>query len=422
MARSKSAPDPTEELREKVGLDRGHHVRRALIALAVLALLGGVAFGILKWRQRAERERAPHFDTAAVVKGDLVATVTATGTLAGLDTVEVGAQVTGTIKTIHVDFNDRVTEGELLCEIDPAPLKAARDQARARLISAQGAYKSAKAAAKQARLVADRQTALAEQGLVSDQDLQSAIASAEQADAQVQSSTGEVESARASLEQAQTNLDKAWIRSPIDGIVLSRDVEVGQTVTASLQTPVLFTLAKDLRRMQLTINIDEADIGRVAEGEHATFTVDTYPSRTFSATLESLRNVAKTIDNVVTYEAILDVDNDDLALRPGMTATATLVTVRRKDVLLVPNAALRFEPPSAVSGRGPGLPLFGPRRGAPPAASSRGKAGAHVYVLKNSQPERVDIETGPTDGQMTEVLRGLDEGTEVIVDVTEASG
>jgi HlyD family secretion protein len=418
------AKDAATELRQKVGMGRSHRVRRWIWRIVPLLVVAGGVVAFLAWRKSAAKQNVPKYSTEAVQQGDLNATVTATGTLSGVDTVEVGAQVTGSIMAIHADFNDRVKKGELLLEIDPEQLTASRNQASARLVSAQASYASAKATAKETKLVAARQHTLSKQGLISDQDLESADAAAERAQAQVRSSAADIALARAALEQAQTNLDKAKIKSPIDGVVLSRAVEVGQTVTSGFQTPVLFTLARDLKEMQLSIAIDEADIGRVKQGQDASFTVDAYPNRKFPATLKQLRNVPTTVDNVVTYEAILRVDNADGVLRPGMTATATIVTVHRDNAILVPNAALRFKPPSTgSSGHGgpPGLRMFSGRSRPPAGAAPKKKEdpnAPHVWVLANNQPKRVAVKIGVSDGQVTEVLSGVKPGQKVIVDVT----
>lgn len=417
------AADAAAELRQKVGMNRAHRVRRWLWRIAALLVVAGGVAGFLVWRKSAQKQDVPKYSTEAVQRGDLSATVTATGTLSGVDTVEVGAQVTGSIMAIHADFNDRVKKGELLLEIDPEQLSASRNQARAKLISAQAAYASAKATAANDKAIAERQHSLSKQGLISDQDLQAADAAAAVAAAKVKSSAADIALAKAALDQAQTNLNKAQIKSPIDGIVLSRAVEVGQTVTSGFQTPVLFTLARDLKEMQLSIAIDEADIGRVKQGQDASFTVDAYPNRKFPATLKQLRNVPTTVDNVVTYEAILSVDNKDGVLRPGMTATATIVTVHRSDAVLVPNAALRFKPPSTSSGHGgpPGLRMFAGRRGgggAPKPKKAEDPNAPHVWVLSHNRPKRLTVKTGVSDGQVTEVLSGLKPGQKVIVDVT----
>ncbi|MCB9588390.1 MAG: efflux RND transporter periplasmic adaptor subunit [Polyangiaceae bacterium] len=407
--------------------------RKWLWRVGILLVLVGIGFGVWKWRQAAQRANAPTFETEPVVKGELKATVTATGTLDGRDSVEVGAEVTGNISKIYVDFNDRVKAGDILLEINPETLIANKNSASARLSAARASYSSAKASAKEAKTTLKRTRELSKKGLVSTAELESAEAAAARADAQVRSTSADILVAKASVDSSDTALKKATIRSPIDGVVLSRSVELGQTVTASLQTPVLFLIARDLTKMELSVQIDEADIGRVKEGQDATFTVDAYPKREFKATLRSLRNVPTTTDNVVTYEAVLDVTNDDLSLRPGMTATAIITTEHVKDAVLVPNAALRFTPPAAKkssgSARNP-LMMGGPRGGRGMGKRSRGAGSAApagsaeppeedsetVWILEGRRPRPVKVKTGVSDGTSTEIKSGLEAGGEVVVD------
>lgn len=405
--------------------------RKWLWRIGILLVLVGLGFGAWKWRQASQNANQPTYETEPVQKGELKATVTATGTLDGRDSVEVGAEVTGSISKIFVDFNDRVKEGEVLCEINPETLIANKNSSSARLTAARASYSSAKASAKEAKTTLLRTRELAKKGLVSTAELESAEAARARADAQVRSTSADILVAKASLDSSETALKKATIRSPIDGVVLSRSVELGQTVTASLQTPVLFLIARDLTKMELSVQIDEADIGRVKEGQEATFTVDAYPKREFKAKLRSLRNVPTTTDNVVTYEAVLDVTNDDLSLRPGMTATATITTEHVKDAVLVPNAALRFTPPMSkkASSRGGNPLMFGPRgprggrrsRGAssasPDAAPAPDESDGVVWILAGTRPKRVKVKTGVSDGTLTEIKKGLEPGGEVIVDL-----
>ncbi len=426
-------PEPTfdeqraESVRRHVGLTRGHRVKKWLWRLMVLPLVGLVVAGVLYWQKSATRDPGPSYETQPVRRGNLSATVSATGTLSGMDMVEVGAEISGTIRKIHFDFNDKVKQGDLLCEIDPEQLSASRNQAVAKLSAARASSASAEATAKETALEAERAQNMARAGLISDQQLQAALAAAERAQAAVKSTAADIALSQASLKSSQTSLDKTKIRSPIDGVVLSRNVEVGQTVAASMTTPILFVLAKDLKRMELTVAVDEADIGRVREGQKATFTVDAYPDRKFSAVLRSLRNLPTTTNNVVTYEAVLDVGNEDLALRPGMTATATIVTQERKQVLLAPNPALRFQPLQPAASSSPkGFRLFrGPGR--PPGARKTddqpggGPPGASVWVLRGGQPERVPVKTGLSDGQFTELVQGPKEGTELVVDMLDGA-
>lgn len=369
------------------------------LVVALLAVGGGVVF----WRARAEPKSAYELITMPTKRGDLQAIVTATGNLKGLDTVQVGAETNGKIKAVHVDFNAQVKAGQLLCEIDPLQLTAIRDQAQAQLQAAEAELRNRRATAAEARLTATRSQSMMERGLISEAQIEAARAAAERAEAAAESASAQVVVAKASLNNAQTALEKAWIRSPMDGVVLSRTVEVGQTVIAAMQTPVLFTIAKDLRQMELIVAVDEADVGQVKEGQSATFTVDAFPDRTFPATLRLIQNTATTTDNVVTYEARLNVDNPDLLLRPGMTATVMILTAERKDVLLVPNAALRFKPANNTAPQAR-LPFFGPPM--PRSAPSPRLEGPTVWVLDGDAPKPVSVRLGLTDGNYTEIVGG----------------
>ena len=432
-------PPQSTEVRRNLGAGKGSRLRRWLWRLGVLVVLGAIVGGIVFWRMRAAEEPKQQYVTKPTKRGDLQASVTATGNLQGRDTVEVGAEISGTVKAVHVDFNDPVTEGQVLCEIDPEQLAASRKQTRAQLVAAQASYDNSKATAKEAKLTAERKKALYTEGLISQQELEAALAAADRAKAASRSSAAQITVNQASLESAQTKLAKAKIIAPMDGVVLSRSVEVGQTVASSLQAPVLFTLARSLQEMELTVAIDEADIGQVVQGQEATFTVDAFPEQSFKAELKRVHNIGKLVDNVVTYEALLSVKNDDLILRPGMTATATIVTASRKNVLLVPNAALRFKPvqdDEKAGSRGPSMPGVrvrgmprGRRPGGSPSASGSAKAGppggkkgprSKVWVLVDGEPQAIRVKTGLSDGQFTEIVTGeLEEGAEVITDVKQ---
>jgi HlyD family secretion protein len=303
-----------------------------------------------------------------------------------------------------------VKKGQILAQIDPEQLRAAADEARAQVASASAAIRLAKATKVESALAAERAKQQAAEQLISRHDLEAAVATAERAEASLQSANASATLANAGLKSALSKLEKATILSPIDGIVLSRLVEPGATVTAGFTTPVLFKLAQDLTQMRLNVDIDESDIGRVREGLDATFTVDAFPDRTFPAKLYSLRNEPKTTSNVVTYSAVLSVDNAERLLRPGMTCTTTIVAETHHDVLVVPNAALRFAPP-VVGG---------------PGADSKKTAGVEgdhrekqrVFVLKGTTPTAVPVRVGATDGIVSEIVSGeVQVGTQVITDV-----
>lgn len=374
---------------------------RAALTLLVFVVISAL---LVMWMHARKQARAPIFETSAIRRGDLNVTVTATGTIQGLNTVEVGAEVSGRIAKVLVDFNDRVEAGQLLAEIDPEQFRAAVEEAKARVVSAEANIRQARATFAEAKAQADRAKTQIEKGLISQRDLEVAEAAAIRAEANLSSAQADATLARAALKSAEFRLERTKIIAPIAGIVLSRLIEPGQTVTAGFQTPVLFKLTENLSRMSLHVYVDEADVGRVKEGQEATFTVDAYPGRDFASKVLSLRNEPRTEQNVVSYEAVLAVDNSELLLRPGMTATATIMADTRKDVLLAPNAALRFVPPQ------PPVPGRNQASDAP---------GKRLWVLREGRPEAIDVEIGPTDGLMTEVSGDIAEGTEVLTDIVE---
>lgn len=397
---------------------------RILKTIGAIAVAGaGAAFGFR--RLASSEEPAYRYITQPAVIGDLREVVTATGTLKGLDSVDVGAQISGRISKVLVNVNDEVKAGQVLAEIDPEQLKSRVEQSRAQVRAADASVRLARATAVQAKAQIARTRELKEQGLVSAKDLEAAEADAERAQASVASAEAQATLARASLKDAETMLSWSMIRAPIDGIVLARLVEPGQTVAASLQSPVLFTLARDLTQLELRVDIDEADVGRVKRGQAASFVVDAWPTETFASQVVNVHNLPTAGQTVVTYQGVLAVDNRDLKLRPGMTATATIVTSERKGVLLVPNAALRFRPPApARSAQGPALPILPMRRVGPSRGRAPDKAGARteetVYVLRGLEPVPVTIEIGGTDGRMTEVKKGpITDKTPVVVDAEQ---
>jgi len=400
---------------DRLGLSSPPSPRRWLWrGAALVLLLGGGAFGVQRYLAQRATQNLPKFETVAAARTRIEVIVTATGTLSGLGTVEVGAEVSGKLLAVHADWNDQVKRGQLLAEIDPEQLRAAVDESSARVRQADASVRQALATQHETTLAAERARSQAAQQLISQAELDAALAAAERADATVQSSRAAATLARATLDSTRSRLEKTRIVSPIDGVVLSRLVEPGQTVTAGFQTPVLFKIAEDLRRMSLHVFIDEADIGRSKQGQSASFTVDAYPGRVFPSKVLELRNEPKLQQNVVTYEAVLEVDNSELLLRPGMTATALIVAGVHEDVLAVSNAALRFSPPQQERG------TFGPRPAQQLGVRASGKQ--HVWVLKDGTPEPVEVVAGATDGRLTEIVSGeLAAGTPVIVDVAAES-
>ena len=371
-------------------------VRAGLALLALVAVGAAVAFGIQRWRA----PRGPRFTQAAVTRGELTASVVATGTLRATNTVQVGAEVSGRVARVLVEPNDVVHAGQRMVELDPAQLEATAREARASVAVANAAVRLARTTATDAQRQAARADALHERGLLPDAEWESARAGSERAEAEVQSAAARLEVARASLDRANAARDRVVIDCPIDGVVLTRNVEPGQAIAAQFQTPVLFDVAEDLSRMELHVDVDEADVGQVREGQRATFSVDAYPEQRFDAHIVHLRLAPRTVQGVVTYEAVLDVSNAERLLRPGMTATATIVTATHPAMLLVPNPALRFAPPR----EGP----FAPRPRDMPT-------GPHVWILEGTTPRAVPVRVTATDGTRSAVTgEGIEVGVEVL--------
>jgi HlyD family secretion protein len=426
-------------------------MKKALIGAAIVVAV--VAGGVILLSK--EKKSGPKFRKEKVTRGDVVATVTATGTLSAVTTVKVGSQVSGIIARLHADFNDEVKRGQLLAELDPAPFQTAVDQRRADL-------ERAKVELRNAELVLARAKKLLEAQLQAQSEYDTAKANRDGAAAAVEQSA-------AALRQAETNLAYTRIASPIDGVVVNREYDIGQTVAASFQAPTLFTIAQDLTKMQVLTNIDEADIGRVKEGQEANFSVDAFPDRPFRGRVSQIRLSPQTVQNVVTYPVLLDVANPELRLRPGMTANVSVPVDRRDDVLRVPNAALRFRPDPAdledggrkdakKSGATPGETKSAEARGAPageaagrgpgargavgeragrgdgagrPGAGFSGRPGsgrpgpsreADVYVeLPTGKLRAIHVKTALTDGNVTAIEGdALKEGDEVILGLATA--
>jgi HlyD family secretion protein len=396
-----------KDVAEKLGIGAKGASRRRWRWL-VLGLVVVVAAGIAVYFTTRNGASGPAFQTVAAKTGDLTVIVTATGTLQPVNQVDVGAEISGRIETVLVDYNERVHRGQVLAEFDTDLLKVKVDQARAALLAAEAAMAEAQATLIEKRAKLARTKALAARGTSSQQDLDAAQAEHDRAAATLSKTIAQVTQARATLEAEQTTLSKARVRSPIDGIIIERKVEPGQTVASTFQTPVLFKVAEDLKRMELIVDIDEADIGNVREGQKATFTVDTYLGRNFNAVIKQVRFAPQTKNDVVTYQAVLTVNNDDLLLRPGMTATANIVTLTRKNVLLIPNRALRFAPPATMLSRAQRTRL------------QRDTGKERVWLLTPEGPQPVAVTTGPTDGEWTELASGdIKPGAKLIVDLVQ---
>jgi HlyD family secretion protein len=373
------------------------------------------------------KDEGVQFMTQPASCGNLCVTVTATGNLEPTNQVDVGSELSGTIKTVEVDYNHHVKKGQVLARLDTSKLQAQVLQSKGSLEAAQARVLQARATVKEARSNLARLRHLRELSnarAVSGNDMDSAEADLARAVANEASSRAEVSQTRATLEANETDLSKALVRSPINGIVLTRSVEPGQTVAAAMQTPVLFTLAEDLTQMKLLVDVDEADVGKVQEGQEATFTVDAYSDRRFPALITQVRYGAKTKNSVVTYKAVLNVDNSDLSLRPGMTATAEITVKRMDNALLVPNAALRFTPPKQAKKDDPKgedgiMGKLLPHPPPPPAKKSESqiRAGPRVWILADDTPVAVPVETEATDGTLTAIKDGsIKPETPIIVD------
>jgi len=372
------------------------------------------------------------YKTEPATRGDLVVTVTATGNLAATNQVDVGSELSGIIKTVAVDYNDVVTAGQPIARLDSAKFAAAVGKSKAEVASAEAGYLEAVATRKEKEKTLQRYRKtreLTNGKMPSLEDLEKAEADLDRARAAIISASAAIDKASASLKADETDLEKTVIYSPINGIVLSRDVEPGQTVAASLQSPVLFTLAEDLRQMELQVDVDEADVGQVKEGQTALFTVDAYPEQTFNARITQVRYGAETTDGVVTYKAVLKVENPDLILRPGMTATAEITVLKVENALLVPNTALRFTPqPNEKKKRSRGV--IGSLMPGPPRSGTSKKAAEtpsrnqpHVWVLKDNLPFPVAVSRGATDGIRTVITSGdLQPGMGVVVSTVSSDG
>ncbi len=377
-------------------MKRSYWVATGVIAVAVVA----TTF----YYNREVAAEAPVFTTAKVSRGDVVATVEATGTLEAVTTVQVGSQVSGTISALHADFNSKVRKGQIVAELDSSLFQTQVDQARATVARLQAEVERARVQATDADLKLKRAHELFDKQLIPRTDLETAESTARSADAAVKGAAAQVVQAQASLNQSQVNLSHAIIRAPIDGVVIARNVDVGQTVASSLQAPTLFIIARDLAEMQVNASVDESDIGEIQPDQPVIFRVDAYPNETFSGTVSQVRLQPVIQQNVVSYVTVIDVPNPGLKLKPGMTASVTIETGRADDVLKVPTAALRFTPAGT-----------GTRQARGGGRSSRDDDQSAVWVLAENEPVRVAVKTGISDGRDTAILGAdLAPGTPVV--------
>jgi len=416
----------TDAVRELLGADQSPSGwRRPLLwalALLVLALLAGGYW----LRARQARNGMPAYVTEAVRRGDITLTVAANGTLQPTRSVNIGSELSGTVRNVRVDVNDQVREGQVLLELDTAKLRDQVLKSRAALVAARAQLADATATLKesQANLARLEEVARLSGGKVpSAAELDSGRATVGRALAAEDNGRAAIEQAKAALSTDETNLQKASIRSPINGVVLARTVEPGNAVAASLQAVTLLTIAEDLRHMRVEVSVDEADVGAVRVGQQARFTVSAYPTRQYPAEVTRVAFGPTKTDNVITYTTYLEVNNDDLSLRPGMTAVANIVATERRGVLLVPNTALRFSPVEEGTRQQGGGILSRLVPHGPPGARKTARADAktggskQIWLLRDGQPVPVAVSAGISDGRMTEVeAAGLKEGEAVITD------
>lgn len=373
-------------------------MKKVLIVSAIVIIIAGAAIIIFRGKGNE-----PEFRTEKLVRGDIEMSVIATGTVNPVTTVLVGTQVSGTIKNIYVDFNSHVKKDQLIARIDPALFEAQVNQAKANLISAKANLDKAEATLVDAKRTMERNKELLSKNLIAQSDFDTAETNYKTANASVSTAKSQVTQSEAALSSAETNLFYTKIVSPVDGIVVSRNVDVGQTVAASFQTPTLFSIAQDLTKMQIDTNVDEADIGNIKVGQDVEFTVDAYPDITFKGKVWQVRNAPIIVENVVTYDVVIQVDNPELKLKPGMTANVSIIVSIKKDVLKIPNAALRFRLVEKVK-------------------TAIQQKGAGVWILEQGKPKRIPVSTGISDGNYTELVSGnIKEGQEVIVEsITKA--
>ncbi len=382
-------------------------MKKIIIGLLVLAVIGIIVFIVFK-----SRDTQIKYITEQVTLGDIKSAISATGTVNAVKTVQVGTQASGTIKELFVDYNSSVKKGQILAQIDPAVFEAQVGQARANLSAAKANLEKAQVLLRDAKTTWERNKILYEKKFISKSDLDTSETNHLSATAQIKVALAQIEQSQAALESTSINLKYTRILSPVNGTVINRNIDVGQTVAASFQTPTLFTIAQDLTKMQIDTNIDEADISSIKAGQKVNFTVDAYPDAPFVGKVEVIRNAPITVQNVVTYNAVITVDNSSLKLKPGMTANVSIETQIKHGVLRLPSAALRFKPtlPQAKNG----------------ASVDRTKLkslkGPMVWILDDKKPKPVKVTIGITDGSYTELMTGnLTKGQPVIVDSVGAA-
>lgn len=360
-----------------------------LIGALTLLFLTGLSIFFLTSSKKSE------FKTVKVQRGQIIQRVTATGNVNPVTTIIVGTRVSGTIVALYADYNSQVKKGQLIAQIDPTPFENELKQSEAEVLNSKAALFKAEVTLKDSERTFKRKQELFKRDLIARSELDDAETALNTAKAQYEIAKAQLKKAEAGLRQAQTNLGYTRIVSPVTGVVIAKNVEVGQTVAASFQTPTLFTIAPDLTKMQVDTNVDEADISKIKVGMEAEFTVDAYPERKFKGVVSQIRLSPTITQNVVTYNVVISFDNSQMMLKPGMTANVTFVVESKKDILKIPNAALRFKMPGSTPSKQQG-----------------------VWVMRSGKPVRINIKTGVSDGEWSEVLEGdIKEGEEVIVDV-----
>lgn len=396
-------------------------MKKVFIVLTIVLVIVGIS-GYFFYKRTPEIS----YKTARIERGTIVSTVAATGNLSAVTTVQVGTQVSGTIQKLYADFNSRVKKGQAIAEIDPSLFNAAVEQAQGNYLSAEANLQKAKVTLVDAERTFSRNKKLLSDGIISQGDFDAGETALQSAKAAVKAAEGSAVQTRGSLMQSKTNLRYSTIRSPVNGVVISRAIDVGQTVAASFSTPTLFTIAQDLTKMQIEVSVDEADISRIKLQQKAGFTVDSYPEQTFRGKVVQIRSAPVITQNVVTYVVVVNVDNSDLKLMPGMTANVSVEVAKRDDVLKLPPAALRFKPKSKAADakeKGNGVSAQRPAGVAAPDGDGKGAPGKgreksqQVYLLMEGKPVATAIKTGIANNSSIELVEGgLKEGDEVIIE------
>lgn len=406
--------------------------KKSIITVVLLLAAGGAGYAY--WRM-GNGPKEPPFLTAPVAKANIRQVVSSTGTLQAVTTVLVGSQVSGTIAKLNADFNSKVTKGQVVAELDQSRFAARVEETRANVLAAQANLAKTKVSLEDAERTLKRAKELKQRELVSQSELDAAQTSYDSARSQVNVNQAQVGQAQASMNQAQIDLGYTVIRSPVDGIVISRNIDVGQTVAASLSAPTLFTIAADLTKMEVHTNVDEADVGNITEGQDVSFTVDAHAQRRFRGKVNQVRNAPINVQGVVTYNSVVRINNKELLLKPGMTANVQFLVAQREDALAIPNVALRFRPPEEKNeaqellrqeqGRVGGriTQRRTSRGGGSGVGGGEGRRvrQVKVYLLKDGQAQPVDVQVGITDGSKTEVIAGLNENDPVIIGMSSAA-